>query len=122
MTRPAHLGLHHSAFAVGDPSVAGFRPSGLTLAKPADVKSLDDRRGLLEQLDRMQRDGDTNGQLAANDNFRDLAFQMLTSTRTSNAFDLSQENDSLRDRYGRHLWGQDLLTQTLFQQSPEGRG
>ena len=34
---------------------------------------------------------------------------MLTSGRCKHAFDLSQESDAVRDRYGRHCWGQRAL-------------
>ena len=34
---------------------------------------------------------------------------MLTSPRVAAAFDLSREDPRLRDRYGRHLWGQSCL-------------
>src|SRR5208282_3238353 len=42
-------------------------------------------------------------------NFRGSAFQLLTSRSVAAAFDLSREPDSLRDRYGRHQWGQSCL-------------
>lgn len=109
MTRPTYLGLHHAAFAVGDPSRQNFQPPGLSLARPADVKLLDDRRSLLSQLDQFRRVADANSHVGATDNFRELAFQMLTSPRTAAAFDLKQEDDQLRDRYGRHIWGQGCL-------------
>jgi uncharacterized protein (DUF1501 family) len=34
---------------------------------------------------------------------------MLTSPKVASAFDLSREDPRLRDRYGRHLWGQSCL-------------
>ncbi len=34
---------------------------------------------------------------------------LLTNPRTKDAFDLSQEDDRTRDRYGRNTWGQQLL-------------
>jgi uncharacterized protein (DUF1501 family) len=34
---------------------------------------------------------------------------MLTSNKVADAFDLSKEDDTLRDRYGRHRWGQNCL-------------
>jgi uncharacterized protein (DUF1501 family) len=41
--------------------------------------------------------------------FAENAFAMLTSQHVSSAFDLSKEDPRLRDRYGRHLWGQACL-------------
>src|SRR6185312_6093385 len=43
------------------------------------------------------------------DQFRQQAFQLLTSSSVAAAFDLKQESAEVRDRYGRHLWGQSCL-------------
>ena len=37
------------------------------------------------------------------------AMTLLTNPKTKEAFDLSQEDDRTRDRYGRNTWGQQLL-------------
>lgn len=109
MTRPTYLGAHHGAFEVGDPSAANYRPPQVKLQAGRDARFLDDRRRLLASFDRLRRQRDATGQFAATDNFRDLAFQMLTSPRVARAFDLSKEDGTLRDRYGRNLWGQGCL-------------
>ena len=108
MTRPMYLGVAHSAYATGDPSDANFRPPNLTLVGGVDGRRLDDRRGLLEQFDGLRRDADQPGAAAA-DPFRQAAVQLLTNPRIAAAFDLSREDPRLRDRYGRHLWGQSCL-------------
>jgi uncharacterized protein (DUF1501 family) len=109
MTQPTYLGLHHAAFDTGDPSNSGWGTPGLTLKTRGNLSELDDRQNLLEQLDQLRRSADASGQLDATDSFRALAMKMLTSPRTAAAFDLSQEDDPLRERYGRHLWGQGCL-------------
>ncbi len=43
------------------------------------------------------------------DTYRATAFQILTSDRVAQAFDIAREPDALRDRYGRHRWGQSCL-------------
>ena len=43
------------------------------------------------------------------DAFNDKALTMVTSPQARAAFDLSQESPELRDRYGRHEWGQRAL-------------
>jgi hypothetical protein len=45
----------------------------------------------------------------AMDQFNQQALTMLTSDQARNAFDLSKEPDALRNRYGRHAWGQRAL-------------
>ena len=108
MTRPTYLGMQHAPFETADPSGLNYKPPQLSVsARNAAV--LDDRRRLLAQVDRYRRDADGSGQLSGSDHFRSLAFQMLTSPEAAAAFDLSKEKDALRDRYGRHLWGQGCL-------------
>ncbi len=107
MTRPNYLGVSHAAFPTGDPSAPDFRPTNLTLAAGLDGHRLDDRRGLLAQFDDFRRQYDAAG--PSEDPFREAAFTMLTSPRVASAFDLSPEDPRLRDRYGRHLWGQSCL-------------
>jgi hypothetical protein len=109
MTRPTYLGVQHAAYEVGDPSVEKFTPPGLTFSVGKDFQLLDDRRSLLAAFDRFRRDADATGQLAANDSFREQAFRLLANPRTAAAFDLTREPDTLRDRYGRNLWGQGCL-------------
>jgi hypothetical protein len=108
MTRPAYLGVAHAAFATGDPSAPDPRPPALRLIGGIDGRRLDDRRGLMNQFDGFRRglDGQRPGSV---DPFRESAFQMLTSPKVARAFDLSREDPRLRDRYGRHLWGQSCL-------------
>src|SRR6202011_4741020 len=43
------------------------------------------------------------------DKLRVTALRMLTNADMARAFDLSGEPAKLRDRYGRHLWGQSCL-------------
>ncbi|HLQ44531.1 MAG TPA: DUF1501 domain-containing protein, partial [Planctomycetaceae bacterium] len=106
MTRPQYLGVSHSAFVTGDPSAENFRPANLTIHGGLNAQRLDDRLGLARQFDLHRRRLDATEGLEA---FHRQAFQLLTSTSVANAFDLSREDPRLRDRYGRHLWGQSCL-------------
>lgn len=109
MTRPTYLGLHHAAFELSDPSLPGYAGPQIKLGSAGMTAALADRRVLLGQLDRFRSHLDLNGQVQGMRDFHELAFQMLTSPETARAFDLKQEPDPLRDRYGRHLWGQGCL-------------
>jgi len=127
MVQPTYLGMTHSGFTTGDPSVPNFRPPNLSLDAGVDGTRLNDRRGLVAQLDRYRRgmdqmdqagaaraasnaaDLDVNGAWAATDGFRQQAFQLLTSSAVSNAFALDKELPATRERYGQHLWGQSCL-------------
>lgn len=109
MTRPAYLGLHHGPFEVGDPSARNFKVSSLQLAAGTDGQGLANRKSLIEQFDRLRAGFDLRGNLEGVDRFRDLAFDMLTGPKVARAFNLELEEPALRDRYGRHLWGQACL-------------
>ncbi|MEX0679690.1 MAG: DUF1501 domain-containing protein [Pirellulales bacterium] len=109
MVQPTYLGMTHAGFAAGNPAVADFRPPNLSLDAGIDGTRLDDRRGLVAQLDRYRRGYDLNGAFEATDEFRHQAFQLLTSSAVADAFALAKEKPATRDRYGRHLWGQSCL-------------
>ncbi len=109
MTKPTYLGVSQKAFDTGDPSVDKFSPPNLTLAAGMEGHRFDDRKSLITQFDRFRRDLDQSGSLDAIDEFRASAFNILTSTSVADAFDLTQETDERRDRYGRHRWGQSCL-------------
>ncbi|MBQ15743.1 MAG: hypothetical protein CMJ65_01330 [Planctomycetaceae bacterium] len=71
---------------------------------------LDRRRDLLAAVDGSR--GRLAGSLAVGslDHFQQKAMELLTSTRTRDAFDLSREKQQTRRRYGDHLFGSCLLT------------
>ncbi|GDY08225.1 hypothetical protein LBMAG52_17110 [Planctomycetia bacterium] len=106
MTRPQYLGVSHSAFVTGDPSAENFRPANLKIHGGLNGQRLDDRLGLARQFDQHRQRLDATEGLDA---FHRQAFQLLTSKSVANAFDLTREDPKLRDRYGRHLWGQSCL-------------
>lgn len=109
MTAPNYLGVAHKAFETGDPSKSDYAPRNLTLATGLDNARLGDRRFLVDQFDRFRRDLDLNRALDGVDVFRSAAFEVLTSRTVADAFDIRQEDPRLRDRYGRHRWGQSCL-------------
>jgi hypothetical protein len=105
----AYLGPSYVPFSVpGDPSAPNFQVRNLELAAATENR-LDDRVSLLKGFDRLRRDVDESGMMDAMDDFNQKAVSMLTSPRAREAFDLSREPDALRDRYGRHAWGQRAL-------------
>ena len=67
---------------------------------------LNDRVSLLSGLDSLRKDVETSGLMDAMDTFNERAISMITSSAAHKAFDLSHESDDLRDRFGRHEWGQ----------------
>ena len=109
MTRPQYLGVSHTAYETGDPSVADFQPKNLKLDAGLNASRLADRQSLMSQFDRFRRQLEHTGSRDGIDEFHGQAFELLSSPRVADAFDLNKEPPQLRDRYGRTLWGQSCL-------------
>jgi hypothetical protein len=92
-----------------DPSAPDFEVSGLGLPAEVPPLRLDDRRSLLEQVNRHLDAVDRGGAPARYDGQSRQAFDLLRSPRARRAFDLNQEPPAVRDRYGRHKFGQSVL-------------
>ena len=69
---------------------------------------LEDRRYLLSELDRVQRDADS-GQYELWDSLRKRALALLTSPQGVAALDLSRESAATREAYGQTSFGQSCL-------------
>jgi len=105
-----YLGVEHNPFDVGaDPNRDNFAVKNLAAPRGLTVDRLEDRRGLLASLDGFRRGIDSSGAVEAMDRFDHDAYRMVTGARARNAFDISAEKDSTRERYGRHNWGQSAL-------------
>ena len=106
----AYLGQKYAPFIVGgDPSKSNFEVKNLTLHPDLTADRLEDRMHLLHGLDRLRRDIDSNKVFSSMDSFNQQAVSLLTSPKAREAFDLSREPQALRDRYGKHSWGQRAL-------------
>jgi hypothetical protein len=101
-TDAAYLGRKYRPFeTIADPAGSGkFSVPNISPPESISVDRLHDRRALLEGLDRMRRDADAGGQLEAADKFRQRAWDLLTSDKARNAFDLDAEPRAVRERYG----------------------
>jgi hypothetical protein len=72
--------------------------------------NLSRRMNLLSKLDALPRGIDSGEKLQALDSFQKRAVEMLASSRTREAFDLSREDARTRERYGETHFGYSLLT------------
>jgi hypothetical protein len=104
----ACLGTRYDPFVLtADPNAANFRVSLLTPADDLPLQRLQQRHSLVHQIDAQQRiDSAAARDLDVN---QGVALDMLRSPELQRAFDLSREPSRLRDRYGRHTWGQSHL-------------
>ncbi len=81
----------------------------LTLRKGVSKERLERRATLLRSVEDQMPDMEKAVEKYALDSYYRKAFDLVSSGRARNAFDLAQEPDKLRDRYGRHTFGQGLL-------------
>ena len=100
------LGAGYAPFRVlGDPNDAEFRVDGLA-ERP---ERLTDRESLRKQLDGVRSGSESPPAADGFDRYRERAVALLTSDETRRAFDLDGEPAPVRERYGRHKYGQSLL-------------
>ena len=105
-----YLGKAFNPFEVGaDPNSADFKVPNLTLPAGLDARSVDARRKLLASFDTLRRDLDESGVMEGLGTFKAQALEMVAGNRMRDAFDLGKEDPKLRDRYGRHRYGQSAL-------------
>ena len=120
----AYLGSQHAPFSIKhSPYISAYQPervreavASLKLADDFTLARVDDRKSLLDQLDRFSRQADAKREMNSMDSFHHLALDMLTSGAARRAFDLNEEPASIRNLYGHHRWGQmGLLARRLVE-------
>ncbi len=107
---PGYLGPSFEPFRVsGDLNSPTFAVPNIGLDGPGQAAQLQERVRLRNGFDTLRRDLDRSGAMQAMDAFEAQALNLLTSPEARRAFDLGLEPDQIRDRYGRHAWGQQCL-------------
>jgi hypothetical protein len=94
------LGDACDPFVAGNPGLSGYRAPGLGRLGTLDETRLQSRRSLLEHIDRVGRLTEPTSSGTRLETFYDKAFSLLASPTAGRAFDLDQEPESLRHRYG----------------------
>jgi hypothetical protein len=95
-------------------NAANFKLSGLGPADGVTPERLQARHALMGHLGGWP--GPEPEMLRAFDANQDKAFSLVTTAAVHQAFDLSCEPPAVRDRYGRHTWGQShLLARRLIE-------
>ena len=88
----------------------GMRVNGrFSLPKGVEIPRLQDRDQLRRELDAFRAQVDVSPGFRQQDRYTQEAFDLVLGGAAQKAFDLSQESDELRDRYGRKQAGQRLL-------------
>jgi Protein of unknown function (DUF1501) len=104
----AYLGGSANPFVVeSDPNDAKYQVKNLTLPKGLTLGRLEDRRRVLEVMDGLRRGADPK--LDDLDAYQRRALDLLTNDASAAALNVAAEPASVRDRYGRHTFGQSAL-------------
>jgi hypothetical protein len=107
------LGAAYAPLRVGlgadNPSNPAFQVRAFDGPKEVPAERIRDRRGLLDRLDPSAGPLAQTPAGAAIGRMRDKAFAMITGPEARQAFDINQEPAKLRERYGPHYLGQNLL-------------
>jgi uncharacterized protein (DUF1501 family) len=104
------LGAAYAPFQIiGDPNSERFAVDGLAGGGELPAPALAERRALLGTIDDQRRWLESQRVVEQLDRHQQRALGLLTSAPTRRAFQLERESSRLRDRYGRHKYGQSLL-------------
>ena len=102
------LGSRFKPFATGgNPAQARFAVEGVVAPGISDQRQRN-RRELLHKLDTLEHAMKGDPELAANAQAEEQAYELILGD-AGKFFDLSQEKDDLRERYGRNTFGQSCL-------------
>ena len=102
------LGPRYKPFVTGgDPSQKIFAVDGIVAEGITDERQKD-RRELMHSLDSLGNDLKDNPSFDTMNKCEDKAYEMVLGD-TRKVFDLSQESDAVRDKYGRNWFGQACL-------------
>ncbi len=86
-----------------------FRVEGCEVHADLTLDRTVGRVGLLDQFDTARRELDRSRRVQEYNRIRARAVDLVTSEKMRAAFDIQRESPALRDRYGRHLFGQSVL-------------
>jgi hypothetical protein len=104
------LGKAHDPLLVTkDPNAADFQLPELSLPADLDHERMGRRRGIQQLIDDQARLLDHSAEARGLDAYYEKALAMLNSTRLRDAFNLPAEPEKVRERYGRHTYGQSCL-------------
>ncbi len=109
---PNFLGGQHAPFVIGgDPNRDGFRVRDVEIPREISEGRAQARSELRASLDRLKRVTDRAAEdpAVSFDEYYAQGFDLITSTRAQEAFDIGKEDEAVRERYGRNDFGQRLL-------------
>jgi len=105
----AMLGPMHDPFRLEYDPQRGVQVPALELTDGLTPSGLDSRRELLTRLNTLTQQVERSSTMQRLDEFYQQAFALLTSQASREVFDLEQESDETRRKYGRFRFGQSCL-------------
>ena len=109
---PNFLGASHGPFVIKeDPNNSNFRVRDVSIPDEIVDERATNRRQLRKSLDRLKRINDEAAQDPAIsfDRFYEQSYDLVYSDEAQKAFDITQESEETRDKYGRNDFGQRCL-------------
>jgi hypothetical protein len=104
------LGAAYDPYRVNsDPNESNYSPGALQPENDLPLERVTRRRELLAQIGQQMRHLDRTAAGQTLDPYYLRAFDLLSSPAAQRAFDISAEPARVRDRYGRHTFGQSVL-------------
>lgn len=106
-----YLSSSFAPFSLGaDPASGGFKVRDLSLPGGVSDERFSRRRSALEAVNEYFARKDKSDKVGAMNSFYEGAYNLVSSPKARDAFDIAKEDAKLRDRYGRNQAGQRLLT------------
>ncbi len=104
------LGPAHDPWEINhDPNRDDFRVDTLSLPAEIGLERVALRRTLLTRMNRERSQFEALAEAGAFSEQQEIALTLLTSGKVTDAFHIEREPAEVRDRYGRHMFGQSLL-------------
>ncbi len=113
--KPGFLGVRHAALNTGAVPRAGqpFAVRGIALGQGITISEVERRSNLLRDLDTAFAGYESNSQLLDGlDRFSQQAYDMITSPRSREAFDISRESPAFAKPFGEENFGVTCLLAT----------
>ncbi|MDB5338133.1 MAG: hypothetical protein JWN70_3752 [Planctomycetaceae bacterium] len=110
-TGAGYMGSEYNPLTIkADANDPKFSVEDVSIPQSVGLDRLQRRRSMLAAVDGWQRQADKGaGVLGDRNQFYRQALELITSPAAKRAFQLDEEPAALRDRYGRHRFGQSCL-------------
>lgn len=105
-----YLSSSFAGFSLGaDPASGDFKVRDLSLSAGVDEPRFNTRRKMLDVVNDYFREKEKSDALDAVDTFYQRAYDLISSEKAREAFDITKETDQVRDTYGKNTAGMRLL-------------